>query len=223
MFCTAGYHAKLQIIKHQFGFMINGESEHDSPCFLKMEQNSLEEILALSNPFVSQRHKKRVYELLAYLRKCKEDAGTIVILGCKDYVSTYTKPMDEDLFKKNPVSIYHEDAGQMLEESLHYDGAVLVSDDGIITNSGMYIRADPVEVLEEQGIPNGRDLSDRFGFKEKVGTRHCSAKAASYLMPDATIFVLSEESRGIRIFEKGRTIYSPIKSEIVLGEVVAAN
>ena len=180
-----------------------------------IEEYTLEEILQYSNPRISQRHKKRLFDMLNFIRiNSKEKIGTIIILGYDNSMKEYVKPMDVDVFKNSPLSIYDKNIEQKMYEAMHYDGAILVSKKGIAQNSGMYLRADPVEVLEKKGIPNERDLSDRFGFKKKIGTRHCSAKASSFLMQDTTVFVLSEEYGTIRIFEKGDTIYSPIKEEI---------
>jgi DNA integrity scanning protein DisA with diadenylate cyclase activity len=57
------------------------------------------------------------------------------------------------------------------------------------------------------------DLSEQFGFRKKVHTRHLSAIAASYFFDGTTVFTVSEETDDFHMFENGKIIYSTIAGE----------
>ncbi len=71
----------------------------------------------------------------------------------------------------------------------------------------------PTEVAEKLKLPEEEDLSSRFGFKVKVHTRHLSGISASYQLKDTTVYTISRKTNDLRIFEKGKIVYSTIKEE----------
>ena len=185
-----------------------------------IQEPTLEEILANSHDSFSVSLKKLVHDLLVNLREMPDTDGTIIILGYKDEYNQHVGlGMNRDLFEEDPISIYNPTALERIYETTigqQDDGAILVDPWGIITNSGVYLEPRLKHLLEELGMLNDRDYSQKYGFAEHVGTRHLNSIASSYRMPDATIFTLSASSGRIRIYEQGKIIYSPIPEEIVL-------
>jgi DNA integrity scanning protein DisA with diadenylate cyclase activity len=85
---------------------------------------------------------------------------------------------------------------------------------GIVTNSGMFVEGlRPTDVAEKLKLPEEEDLSSRFGFKTKVHTRHLSAISASYQLKDTTVYTISRKTNDLRIFEKGKIVYSTVEEE----------
>jgi DNA integrity scanning protein DisA with diadenylate cyclase activity len=74
------------------------------------------------------------------------------------------------------------------------------------------INLNPKKVLERLKL-KGEDLSQAFGFKEKVHTRHITAITASLSLAGTTVYTVSEESQIIRMYENGTIIYSTLKEE----------
>ena len=96
-----------------------------------------------------------------------------------------------------------------------FDGAILINNKGLVLASGVFLEnIKAKEVALNLNPQKAEDLSAAFGFKKKVHTRHLTAIASSYVLKNTTVFVISEEDRSIRIFEKGRIIYSTIKGEV---------
>jgi len=193
---------------------------------VQAEKSDLELILANSKTPINNRCKEKVYEILYELRaNAVKPFGAIVVLGyvspknSTDDFNVYTAPMDEDFFKESKPNIFDSSTKQKIAETLDFDGAILIDSEGNALHSGVYLRyKDYVDVLEDLKASKKGSLPERFGFSECVGTRHIAAICESYRMPETTIYIISEETRKIRIFEKGRIIYSPIKKEIWVPE-----
>lgn len=191
---------------------------------IQAEKSELELILANSKTAIPDENKERVYDILCDLKtNADKSFGTIVVLGyiplqnSTDDFNEYTAPMDEDFFKDAKANLLDADVKQQISKTLEFDGAILIKPDGDILHSGVYLRyKDYVDILEDLNASKIGSLSERFGFSECVGTRHIAAICESYRMPNTTIYIVSEETGAIRIFERGRIIYSPIKKEIFI-------
>ena len=185
-------------------------------------------------PPVDPKHKQRVLEILTELRDSyihdEEEFGMIVILGYLPYCIGYNgekegdgiryeefidSTMNRNLFRR-PIKLSDGRAlGVMYASTIgkEDDGAILVSPDGIITNSGVYLEVTPKKLLRDLDIPNNTDISTKYGFRQNVGTRHLNSIAVSGRMPTTTVFSLSESSGEIRAFEKGKIVYSSVPGE----------
>ena len=204
-----------------------------------MEQNSdLEVILSNSASPIDHEHIRRVHELLTaikgraegsgihgFLKKyfcelfgLERGAGSIIVLGYRDEHEEYVDgTMNKSPFRGNPVSIYDPCAIDLLYQTTQGkedDGAVLITPDGMIINTGTLLEVTPKRLLGELDIPNHRDIAEKYGFAENVGTRHLHSIAASYRMPDTTIFTLSGSTGHIRVYERMKIIYSPFPEEV---------
>ena len=110
---------------------------------------------------------------------------------------------------------------KIFKELREFDGAILISKEGKILSSGVYlINLNPIKVLEKLH-KKGSDLSEAFGFKSKVHTRHITAITASYILTDTIVYTVSEEERIIRAYAKGEIIYSthPLEQELILKKI----
>lgn len=205
------------------------------------ELEILEERLQQSDVEVDINLKRRVYEILAdiqYGARPYGDTpgqypmpGMLIILGYDPqdpiHSTHYSIPRkNQNIFRFNtelpdtpefpiPMDIMTEQAKVSIQSTKDYDGAILIEPTGYVIDSGIYLRGiDPVEVLEQMNIPNDRDLSQRFRFKIGVDARHLIAISASYEMPNTTTYTISEETGILRMYEKGRILFSQIEEEI---------
>jgi len=191
---------------------------------LEAEKSDLELILANSKTSIPKDQKEKVYKLLCDLREnATKPFGVIVVLGyippenSADDFNEYTDSMDEDLFKGSKLNIDDAEAEKRIAKAAGTnatgnDGAILIDPDGNILHSGVYLKyKDYKDILDDLGAPKEGSLSDRFGFLEFVGTRHVSAICFSYRMPETTVYIISEETEKMRIFEKGKIIFKEDK------------
>ncbi|KKU10599.1 MAG: hypothetical protein UX65_C0016G0007 [Parcubacteria group bacterium GW2011_GWB1_46_8] len=166
--------------------------------------------------------KLRMYEILIQLMKRhRESFGFLLVLGWnskwnKEFMSlpdVSQNIFEETLFRFMEHSM--EEGVNKLSRTIDFDGAVLVNSNGRAFASGVYLEnMKPKQVIEKTGISRYEDLSQAFGFSHKVHTRHLSGIAASYWLKNTLVYVISEEDQTLRVFEKGRIIYSPYKKEI---------
>jgi hypothetical protein len=180
-------------------------------------KSDLELILKSSSANIPEIHKIKTYALLSELQeKSPVCFGIIAALGYEPgRDSEYVSAMCRDYFKKIPVNIHDGSALKRLLETVCSDGAVLIDSAGEIIHSGMYLAyKSHKEVLKGVNAKRNGSLPERFGFCEDVGTRHISAVCASYRMPDTMVYIISEETGRMRVFEKGRIIYSPMEKEM---------
>ena len=165
----------------------------------------------------------RVYDILQNIA-ARAKAGEFDHVGVSIAIvhqpknSDYILSMDDDYFEGKEVSIYHPTIADQIAESCEFDGGITIDAEGDILEAGVMFTSNPKKVLEDMGIPNHRKLPARFGFSEPVGTRHISAISASYRIPDALIFMLSEENNTVRAFYCGKIINSPHEEETVWRE-----
>ena len=165
--------------------------------------------------------KLKIYQTILRLRrKLKKPFGLLIVLGWrrewnKEYAAT--PDITQDVFRDRHFDLGRHSPGDCLEairKTIDFDGAILISKEGAIISSGVYLEnLSPKDVSEEMRLGRVEDLSEAFGFAKKVHTRHLAAIAASYKLKGTTIFVMSEEDGSIRIFEKGKIIWSTMPSE----------
>lgn len=180
----------------------------------------LEYIASHSKNDIDPRLKIKVLEILKTLiKRSKKSFGMLVILGWKrDWNAKYAALLDEtqNLFEEKKYDLKDMDideAVKIFSMLKNFDGAVLINKEGIIIASGIYlINLDPKKALDKLK-QKGEDLSQAFGFKAKVHTRHITAITASLVLEDTTVYTVSEENRIIRIYEDGHIIYSTLKEE----------
>lgn len=191
--------------------------------FTREEQEKLPFVLAgESDDGPSPEIKLKIYQIILRLRKrIKKPFGFLIVLGWRgewnrEYAST--PDITQDIFRDHRFDLSRHSLGECLatiEKTIDFDGAILVNKEGTIISSGVYLEnLSPKEVAKEMRPGHKvEDLSEAFGFAKKVHTRHLAAIAASYKLKGTTMFVLSEEDRSVRIFEKGKIIWSTIPSE----------
>lgn len=145
----------------------------------------------------------------------KKRFGLFVILGWQDVWSEYANIPDnsQDIFTHFRLNITQDrlqNPGQRnIVDTLNFDGAILIDAAGNVLHSGVIIEGLRPKVVAEKLNP-GRfdDLSEQFGFSEKVHSRHLAAITSSYLFNDTIVFTVSEETGTFHIFKGGRIIYA---------------
>lgn len=157
--------------------------------------------------------KMKAAELVVDLMARRKDFGLFVILGWqqkwRDYLDISDK--QQDIFAGHHIDIMRTRRGKNrrndVSATVHFDGAILIDRHGAIVHSGAMIEGLRPRVVAEKLNP-GRftDLSEQFGFENKVHTRHLTAIAASYVFKGTTVFTVSEENNACHIFEAGRIV-----------------
>ena len=137
-------------------------------------------------------------------------AGFTFILGYGPEHKPYVSNLKKDRVEGRRINVTDESAYDFLAKMAREDddGAVLISKEGYLVKTGMRLRPDPEDVLDELKIPNSRTLGERFGFAHDVGTRHTSAIAATHRMKDIEAYVLSQETGHIRVFSDVNIVFS---------------
>ncbi len=164
-------------------------------------QPSLNIKLALSEVVLNTMNRRRAF-------------GLFVILGWHSKWNNFTDVPDsnQDIYKRHHVNLrdlVKEGKHYKVESTLDFDGAILIDKDGKILDSGIIIEGLRPKVVANKIHPGKfKDLSEQFGFKGKVHSRHLSAIAASYIFKGTTVFTVSEENDSFHIFEDGRIVYS---------------
>ncbi|OGM98901.1 MAG: hypothetical protein A2915_02970 [Candidatus Yanofskybacteria bacterium RIFCSPLOWO2_01_FULL_41_34] len=162
---------------------------------------SLNTKLTLSGIILSVMNRRRAF-------------GLFVILGWHDKWNSFTDVPDsnQDIYKKHHVNLkdlVKEGKHYKVESTLDFDGAILIDKNGKILDSGIIIEGLRPKVIANKIHPGKfKDLSQQFGFKGKVHSRHLSAITASYIFKGTTVFTVSEENDSFHVFENGRIVYS---------------
>jgi len=192
--------------------------------FRGAEKKNLPKILAQNiDCFADPELKLKVYEILLELRRqIRKKFGLLIVLGWRrEWNEKYISMPDatQNIFRAHchfdlkHASFRH--AVSVIKKTIDFDGAIIITCEGIIIGSGLYLENfHPKEVVKILHPTKTEDLSSAFGFAQKVHTRHLAAIAASYTLRGTTVFVLSEEDNTIRIMEKGRIIWSTVGEEI---------
>jgi len=166
--------------------------------------------------------KLKIYGILHELRnRVKRPFGALLVLGWRrEWNRKHASIPDitQNIFRRRHFDLWErsrDDAHETIKKTIDFDGAILVTKDGAIVGSGIYLEnIKPKEIAHILHAGSVDDLSTAFGFAKKVHTRHLAAIAASYVLKNTTIFVVSEEDRSLRVFENGKIIWSTISSEI---------
>lgn len=158
--------------------------------------------------------KKRLSRLILNLMNRRDGFGLFVILGWQDKWNKFTDMPDskQDIYAKHHINVMEvgkKGVHYDIESTVNFDGAILVNKKGIVLHSGLMIEGlKPHEVADRINPGKFKDLSEQFGFKEKVHLRHLSAISASYIFKNTTVFTVSEETDAFHVFEGGKIIYS---------------
>lgn len=192
------------------------------PFLTSAEQEVLANVLAHSVEGAAPELKLKIYQTLKRLKKRRRRPfGMLIVLGWKrEWMKEYASFPDrtQNKFAQKQFDFAHASDDRALETLAgiaDFDGAVLANEKGEMIASGVYLeRIETKKVAEILNPAKAEDLSEAFGFTKKVHTRHLAGIAASWRLKGATVFVVSEEDGSIRIFERGRIIFSTIKKEI---------
>jgi len=186
------------------------------------EQEVLVNVLAHSQDGAPPELKLKIYQTLKRLKnRRRKPFGMLIVAGWRrEWWEKYASMPDrsQNRFASRAfdfASASDDRALEVLAETADFDGAILMNARGEIIASGIYLESMPPKKVAEILNP-GRadDLSEALGFAKKVHTRHLAGIAASWWLKGTTIFVVSEEDGSIRIFERGRIIFSTIRKEI---------
>jgi len=177
----------------------------------------IEKIFLKSNVDLSLSLKLKIAELILSLIKHRKKFGLFIILGWQRKWNKFTDISDktQDIFARRHINIMkikeRPSARHDISTTINFDGAILIDKKGNVIHSGMIIEGLRPKVIAQKINPGRfKDLSEQFGFKEKVHSRHLAAIASSYVFKNTTIFTVSEETDNFHIFEKGKIIYSNI-------------
>ena len=172
------------------------------------------QVLKKSKTKASLNIKLALSEVVLSIMNRRLAFGLFVILGWQDKWNSFTDVPDssQDIYKKHHVNLkdlVKEGKHYRVESTLDFDGAILVDKDGNILDSGIIIEGLRPKIIANKIYPGKfKDLSEQFGFKGKVHSRHLSAITASYIFKGTTVFTVSEENDSFHVFENGRIVYS---------------
>ena len=136
--------------------------------------------------------------------------GLFIIVGWQNKWHIYTDISDsgQDIFAKHHINIMAKGTDE-ISTTVDFDGAILIDKHGNIKHSGVIIEGLRPSLAAQKVNPGKfADLSEQFGFKEKVHSRHLSAITASYIFKNTTVYTVSEENDSFHIFEAGKILYS---------------
>ena len=174
----------------------------------------IKQALRKSKTHASLNTKLILSEIILNVMNRRRAFGLFVILGWQDKWKEFIDTPDsgQDIYKKHHVNLkdlIKEGKHYRVESTLDFDGAILIDKNGKILDSGIIIEGLRPKVVANKIHPGKfKDLSEQFGFKGKVHSRHLSAIAASYIFKGTTVFTVSEENDSFHVFENGRIVYS---------------
>jgi len=174
----------------------------------------IRQALRKSKTHASLNTKLMLSEVVLNVMNRRRAFGLFVILGWHDKWKEFIDTPDsgQDIYKKHHVNLkdlIKEGKHYRVESTLDFDGAILIDKTGKILDSGIIIEGLRPKVVANKINPGKfKDLSEQFGFKGKVHSRHLSAIAASYIFKGTTVFTVSEENDSFHVFENGRIVYS---------------
>ncbi len=158
--------------------------------------------------------KLKTADLILHLMARRRNFGLYVILGWRrDWSECLDRPdSGQDIFARRRINIMNFRHGERrrydVSATVNFDGAILIDRRGSIIHSGVIIEGMRPSLVAQKINP-GRfnDLSEQFGFADKVHTRHLTAIASSFVFGGTTVFTVSEESGHFHIFEGGRIMH----------------
>ena len=190
----------------------------------KNEKNSVAEIFQENskNKDESLAKLKLYLVLKALIKKKRSRFGMLVVYNWKkEWFENFASfpDSDQNLFHDKNFDFLNASFDKSLEvfsSMSDFDGAIILSNKGLIIASGVYLeKMDPKSVAAKITERKFSDLSEAYGFSNKVHTRHLSGIVCSYKLDNTTVFAISEEDGSLRAFEKGKIVFSTIKKEIV--------
>ncbi|HOM68195.1 MAG TPA: diadenylate cyclase [Candidatus Paceibacterota bacterium] len=211
--------------KLPFGKLTIGKNALRIPQYFskvfKGKENNIERAFRDTKDEKELQIKLKIFEILFRLNKRKKEPfGMLVIYNFKEeWFDKFCSFPDisQNIFKDKKLNILKTPLNEVINAfslTSDFDGAILINNKGTVIASGVFLEnIKAKEVALTLNPSKAEDLSAAFGFKKKVHTRHLTAIASSYVLKHTTVFVISEEDRSLRIFEKGRIIYSTIKGE----------
>lgn len=169
-------------------------------------------VFAKSKIKFTDKLRLKMAEIILKLMNRKRGFGLFVILGWQEKWREYTDLPDaeQDIYVKHSLNIlqHYKDNKYDIEKTVNFDGAILIDKDGNIVHSGIIIEGLRPHIIADKIHPGHfKDLSEQFGFGEKVHSRHLSAITASYIFKGTTVFTVSEENDSFHVFEGGKIIY----------------
>lgn len=171
-----------------------------------------EKALTNSKIKLSLELKLKVAKIMLGLMNQKTGFGLFVIVGWKDKWRSHTDMPDaaQDIYVKHHQNIleHYKSHKYDIETTINFDGAILIDSKGNIVHSGIIIEGLKPRVVANKINPGHfKDLSEQFGFKKKVHSRHLSAITASYIFKGTTVMTVSEETNSFHIFENGKIAF----------------
>lgn len=175
--------------------------------------NELKVVFKKSKIKFPEKLRLKMSKIILELMNRKRGFGLFIILGWQNKWRKYTDLPDvkQDIYLKHHQNIlkHYKSHKHDIETTINFDGAILIDKNGQIMHSGIIIEGLRPRVIAEKLNPGKfKDLSEQFGFKGKVHSRHLSAITASYIFKGTTVFTVSEENDSFHIFENGRIVYS---------------
>ena len=151
-------------------------------------------------------------KIILELMNHKRGFGLFLILGWQNKWREYTDIPDsrQDIYVRHHQNIlkHYRSHKHDIEMTVNFDGAILVDKKGNIVHSGIIIEGLRPKVIADKIRPGHfKDLSEQFGFGEKVHSRHLSAITCSYIFKGTTVMTVSEENDSFHVFEGGKIIY----------------
>lgn len=174
--------------------------------------NELEAVFKRSKIIFPEKLRLKTSKIILKLMNRRRGFGLFIILGWQNKWQKYIDLPDsrQDIYVKHHQNIlkhYHSHKHD-IETTMNFDGAILVDKHGNIVHSGIIIEGLRPHLIADKINPGHfKDLSEQFGFGEKVHSRHLSAITASYIFKGTTVFTVSEENDSFHIFENGKIIY----------------
>lgn len=171
----------------------------------RINQTTIEDIVIPMN----------AYNSLLSIQNSGTNPGYSLCVGFEESMASHVSYMDVDIYAAKDYNIKDPNYLSHILESEKLDGAILIGKYGRIKHSGMYYEHSPSVTLQQMDIYTPKTpLWIQYGFSVPVCTRHLTAINGSYHMPTTFIFVLSQEHSQIRVFHRGKIIYSPVDTEI---------
>ncbi|KKT81307.1 MAG: hypothetical protein A3B99_03980 [Candidatus Yanofskybacteria bacterium RIFCSPHIGHO2_02_FULL_44_12b] len=168
--------------------------------------------LGKSNVKLSLVLKLKAAKIMLKLMNKKTGFGLFVILGWQNKWRSHTDLPDsvQDIYVEHPHNILkaYRTGKYNIETTINFDGAILIDARGNIIHSGIIIEGlKPRSAADKINPGKFKDLSEQFGFRKKVHSRHLSAITASYIFKGTTVMTVSEETNSFHVFENGRIAY----------------
>lgn len=175
--------------------------------------NELKVVFQNSKIKFPEKLRLKMSKIILELMNRKRGFGLFIILGWQNKWRKYTDLPDakQDIYVKHHQNIlkHYKSHKHDIETTVNFDGAILINSKGDIVHSGIVIEGLRPRVIAEKLNPGKfKDLSEQFGFRGKVHSRHLSAITASYIFKGTTVFTVSEENDSFHIFEKGKIVYA---------------